>query len=146
MHKIIIIVRVGSPFPLEKEKAIARELVEPNLDLAGWCTLNFGIVSAFYTNWTIDQIVARFKECEESTDDSLPIIVFEYGDPKVGNTFNFSGFTDMVQAIQEGVDALPKVNKLELDQLLDLIKERGGIAALTTEELARLHHLAKNNS
>jgi len=144
MQRIVIIVRFGSPAPLRKEMDIMAEVANINSELAIWNSLSvLGIVSAVYTDWTVERICNKFKEVEEETEDILPVIIFELDDPNTGFNLHEEGFMEGLEWMKSQISGPPEINKMELDDLLDLINKKGGVDMLTAEELARLQKLSQ---
>lgn len=147
MKKLIVAIRLGTPVPLSKEMPLIRKILDGEMGMgAGMPLGEVGVVSLFHTHWKPKEIETGFKELAEATNDILPIIAFELGTEQVGFDLQMPAFQQMLAEMQSRIAAVPTVNYLTLDQLLDLVKERGGVANLSTEELSRLQELSKNNS
>lgn len=147
MKKLIVAIRLGTPAPLPKEMPLIRKILDGEMGMgAGMPLGEVGVISLFHTHWTPKEIEAGFKELAEATNDVLPIIAFEFGTEQVGFDLQMPAFQQMLAEMQSRIAAVSTVNYLTLDQLLDLVKERGGVMNLSTEELSRLQELSKNNS
>ena len=145
MKKLIVAIRFGMPAPLKKEVPLIRKILDGEMGMgAGMPFGEFGVISIFHTHWTPKEIEAGFKALAEETNDILPIIAFELGTEQVGFDLQMPAFQQMLAELQQSIAAVPTVNYLTLDQLLDLVKERGGVANLSADELSRLHELSKN--
>jgi hypothetical protein len=145
MKKLIVAIRFGVPGPLPKEMPLIRKILDGELGMgAGMPLADMGVVSLFHTSWTPKEIEEGFKTLAEETSDVLPIIAFELGEDRVGFDLQMPAFQTMVSEMQERVAKQPTVNHMTLDQLLDLVQARGGVANLMPEELARLQELSKN--
>lgn len=144
MKKLIVAIRFGVATPFPKEMPLISKILGGDLDLgSGMPCAGLGVISLFYTSWTPKEIEVGFREVAEKTDDVLPIIAFELGDTRVGFDLQIPGFEQMVDEVKARIAEKPTINYLTLDQLLDLVRERGGVANLTTEELTRLQELSK---
>jgi hypothetical protein len=145
MKKLIVAIRFGTPAPLPKELPLIRKILDGKMGMgAGMSLADMGVVSIFHTSWTPKEIEEGFKTLAEETGDVLPIIAFELGETKVGFDLQIPAFQELVSKMQELVAKQPTVNHMTLDQLLDLVQARGGVANLMPEELARLQELSKN--
>ena len=123
MKKLIVAIRFGVPAPLPKEMPLVRKILDGELELgAGMALADMGVISIFHTSWTPKEIEEGFRARAEATDDILPIIAFELGEDRVGFDLQMPTFQTMVSEMQE----------------------RGGVANLMPEELARLQELSKN--
>lgn len=145
MKKLIVAIRLGTPAPLPKELPLIRKILDGEMGMGVGMPLGgAGVVSIFHTHWTPKEIEAGFKELAESTSDILPIIAFELGTEQVGFDLQVPAFQQMLAELQQRIAAVPTVNYLTLDQLLDLVKERGGVANLSADEMRRRQELSKN--
>jgi hypothetical protein len=145
MKKLIVAIRLGVPTTLPKEMPLIRKILDGELGMgSGMSLADIGTVSLFHTSWTPKEIEEGFRDLAEATDDTLPIITFELGEDKVGFDLQLPDFQQMVSEMQERVADQPTVNHMTLDQLLDLVQARGGVANLLPEELSRLQELSKN--
>lgn len=145
MKKLIVAIRFGSPIPLPKEMPLIRKILDGEMGMgAGMPLADMGVISIFHTSWTPKEIEVGFRELGEATHDVLPIIAFELGEERVGFGLQMPAFQKMEQEICERVANTPTVNNLTLDELLDLVKARGGVPNLKPEELARLQKLSNN--
>jgi hypothetical protein len=145
MKKLIVAIRLGMPNPLPKEMPLIRKILDGEMGMgAGMPLGEIGVILIFHTHWTPKEIEVGFKELAEETGDILPIIAFELGTEQVGFDLQMPAFQQMLAKLQQRIAAVPTVNYLTLDQLLDLVKERGGVANLSTKELSRLQELSKN--
>jgi hypothetical protein len=79
----------------------------------------------------------------------LPVVVFELDDPRVGiNLVDVPNWNETVETYRNraGVEQVaPAVitATLSLDELLDLVNRKGGVAKLSPDELARLKELSQ---
>lgn len=145
MKKLIVAIRFGTPVPLPKEMPLIRKILDGEMGMgAGMPLADMGVISIFHTSWTPKEIEAGFRELAEETSDILPIIAFELGEQRVGFDLQMPAFQKMEQEIRERVASTPIVNNLTLDDLLDLVKTRGGVSNLKPEELARLQKLSNS--
>lgn len=151
MKRTIFIIRFGSTKPLPKELPIVEQIADGALEKAMGTSLGqIGVLSIINTAMPVKEIEGLFTQCAIDTDDVLPVLVFEADSPE-HCAFNLSAFPNFDAAYAE----FKKVNDIEqeepskkngitlsLDQLLDLVKEKG-IAGLTTEEKAQLDRLSQ---
>jgi hypothetical protein len=152
MKKHIVIIRFGAPTPLPKEiKFMCEELIaeEDREKAVGLPFHDMGIASIICTEIDPVTIARKFKELADLHEDVLPVIVFELGDPRVGiNLVDVPGWNETVETYRSraGVERVaPAVitATLSLDELLDLVNRKGGIAKLSPDELARLKELSQ---
>lgn len=151
MKRTIFVIRFGSSQPLPKEFPIIEQIADGALEKAiGMPLGQIGVLSIFNTAMPVKEIERLFTQCALDTDDVLPVVVFEAASPEHG-AFNLSAF----QNFDDTYDEFKKANCLEqgepepknrvtlsLDQLLDLVKEKG-IVGLTAEEKAQLDRLSQ---
>jgi hypothetical protein len=110
-----------------------------------------GVLSIFNTAMPVKEIERLFTQCAIDTNDVLPVVVFEANSAE-HCAFNLSAFPDFDAAYAEfkkanSIEEEPatpakKGITLSLDQLLDLVKQKG-VHGLTTEEKARLDELSQ---
>jgi hypothetical protein len=152
MKRNIVVIRFGAPTPFPKEiKFMCDELVaeEDREKAVGLPFHDMGIASIICTEMDPVTIARKFKELADLHEDVLPVIVFELGDPRVGiNLVDVPGWNETVDAYRNraGVEQVaPAViaATLSLDELLDLVNRKGGVAKLSPDELARLKELSQ---
>lgn len=141
MKKKLIIFRFGSEKPTRKEWDIIRTITDGTNRAVGFGTM-FGVGSIVETDYTPKQITSLFTRVANDTGDSLPVVVW---DPAGDTGFNLQKdfFPTFAQAdIDFNTMYGDTPCTLSLDQLLELISDRGGVNQLTTEELTRLQQLS----
>jgi hypothetical protein len=150
MKKAIVIIRFGSETPLSKEFPIISAASGKDVDKAVGCAFhNTGVISIIYSDWSPEKIVQAFAQVADLTGDILPVLAFELGAPTVAIDLNqVSSFAEMAKGFLESIESTQKepapkrVVELSLDELLDLVSQKG-LSNLTADELARLKDLTK---
>ena len=154
-----IVIRIGIPFPTERESQIIMDICDGEIEPIGGPIIPpskktpiSGIISIISSSLTADEISDRFQSLSTEDDDevefdereSFPAIVFKIGDD------NFSYTKDMAQHIgygeilkdRFGIDysenASPKKVMWTLNDLLDIMNEKGGYDNLSDEEKSAL--------
>ena len=152
MKKHIVIIRFGSPVPLPKEiKFMCEELIaeEDREKAVGLPFHDMGIASIICTEMDPVTIARKFKELADRNEDVLPVVVFELDDPRVGiNLVDVPNWNETVETYRnragvERVEPAVITATLSLDELLDLVNRKGGIAKLSPDELSRLKELSQ---
>jgi hypothetical protein len=137
---------------LPKEiKFICEELIaeEDREKAVGLPFHDMGIASIICTEMDPVTIARKFKELADQHEDVLPVVVFELDDPRVGiNLVDVPNWNETVETYRNraGVEQVaPAVitATLSLDELLDLVNRKGGVAKLSPDELARLKELSQ---
>lgn len=152
MKRTVFVIRFGSHKPLPKEFPIVEQIADGELEKAmGTSIGQIGVLSIFNTAMPVKEIERLFTQCALDTDDVLPVVVFE-ADSQEQCAFNLSAFPNFDEAYaefkkansieSEPIPATKNGITLSLDQLLDLVKEKG-IAGLTTEEKTQLDRLSQ---
>ena len=141
MKKKLVIFRFGSNMPTQKEYAIIQTISGRSQKGVG-CGTAFGVISIIKTDFTPDEIVDLYKKVADEHGDSLPVIVWDpAGDTGVHLChLMFPAFAQANADFDHLYGDEPCT--LNLDELLELISDRGGIESLTAEELTRLHQLS----
>lgn len=141
MKKKLVIFRFGSNMPTQKEYAIIQTICAGTNHGIG-CGTAFGVISIVKTSFTPDEIVNLYKKVAHEHNDSLPVIVWDpAGDTGVHLCpLMFKAFAQADADFDQMYGDEPCT--LNLDELLELISDRGGIESLTAEELTRLHELS----
>jgi len=150
MKKAMVIIRLGTTTPLTKEMPIIIAASGSDLEKSiGGGIQETGLISMIYTDWSPDKIIKAFAQVAEVTEDILPLIVFELNNPAIGINLNHvSNFKQMAEDFLKSIEdtqnepAPNHVVNLSLDELLDLVNEKG-LANLTAAELTRLKDLTK---
>jgi hypothetical protein len=143
MKKKVFIFRFGTAMPTQKEHLIIDKITGGTSRATG-CSTPFGVLSIVETSMKPKEITDLFDQVAKEHDDALPTIVFEDGD-SVGFNFDpffFKEFEECNQAYDEAFGTPSNRCTLSMDELLDLVKEKG-VVNLTTEELKRLKELTK---
>lgn len=143
MKKKLIVIRFGTPTPTKGDMAAVAKITGGSLDAAG-CPSPFGIVSIFHTELSPAEVTNIYTEVAAEMDDCLPTIAFEADGP-VGYNFDerfFDHFEKCNIAFDERFGTSRVECTMELDELLDLIHEKG-LENLTDVELTRLKELSK---
>jgi hypothetical protein len=144
MKKKVIILRFGASTPLAKEVPLIHQIIGGEEGIAVGCSTPFGILSIVQTTMEPKEITDAFAELARKEGDSLPVIVID----TVSNTgYNFDreffeNFAECNAEFDKLTGATTTVCTLSLDELLDLVKEKG-ISKFTEAELKRLQELSK---
>jgi hypothetical protein len=144
MKRKLMIIRFGSPIPLEKEQPIIRKLTNDGETPAIGCSTDFGVVSLVYTSIEPKAVVELFNEVANETGDYLPSVVIDL-ESTTGVNLVGPWFTKVAEALhyfEEAISSLKIECTLSLDELLDLVHQRG-VNGLTDAELKRLKELSK---
>ena len=157
MKKNMLIIRLGTPLPLQKEVKLMNEKIVHPEDMAaglafGWDLCGLGIVSLVRTHLGAAEITRLYQELAKSTGDFLPVVVQDLDDGGCGLD-SVKGFSQMVsdyRALLTG--SVPQQHQqpsgqaieMSLDELLDLANRKGGISQLSADERQLLEKLSKN--
>lgn len=155
MKKKMVIIRFGSARTLAKEvmlmKTITDDLSSPAI---GFPLAGIGIVSLVYTDSSKEEILACYRKLEEMTSDQLPVMVVELRDVAL-HLNHLCNLDKAMSQFEEscaeydrgngpGPEERPVVScELGLDELLELVSQRGSFAALSPNEQQRLVELSK---
>ena len=142
MKKKVIVIRFGNSVPTPADFEAVRSITNGAMDAAG-CGSPFGVISIFHTHLSPAEVSQIFTNAAAELGDCLPNIAFEDGG-EVGYRFDpefFEHFGPCSQAFDEKFGTARTQCTLSLDELLDLIKEKG-IGNLTSVELKRLKELS----
>lgn len=149
MKKKMLIIRFGSTTPLHKELVIFEKICDGDLENAvGVPFHDMGLASVVLTTMSPEEIMAEFQQVAASTDDVLPVIVFEVGTAAIDLEI-FQSVREAIESVQLSAQTEPTQRPqsklaihLTLDDLLDLVNQKG-IKNLSAEELQRLQDLSK---
>lgn len=151
MKRTIFVIRFGSSQLVAKEFPIIEQIADGALEKAiGMPLGQIGVLSIFMTAMPVKEIERLFTQCAIDTGDVLPVVVFE-ADSSEHCAFNLSDFPSFDKAyakfkkandLEQGEPEPKNRVTLSLDQLLDLVKEKG-IVGLTAEEKAQLDRLSQ---
>lgn len=151
MKRTVFVIRFGTSMPLPKELPIVEQIADGTLEKAMYMSLGqIGVLNIINTTMSAKEIERLFTQCALDTDDVLPVVVFEADSPEQC-AFNLSAFSDFDEAyagfkkangLEQGEPEPKNRVTLSLDQLLDLVKEKG-IAGLSVEEKAQLDRLSQ---
>jgi hypothetical protein len=105
----------------------------------------FGIISIVGTDKSPAEIVQIYKDVAAEMQDELPIIAWLEGDQAAANLSAgfFEHFEPMNKVWENEFGRAKKECTMSLDELLDLVKQKG-VKNLSTEELKRLKDLSSN--
>ena len=151
-----IIFRIGIPHPTREEVELIMRISDGNPAGAPIFPSDegmSGVMSVIKSKLTAEEISQEFQKISTGLDykgdDSnvMPVMVFKADQSNFSynqdmNTFLGWGdsFRDML-GVQ--VAGSPQECRLGLDELLDLVKQKGGFNNLTTEEQSRLKKLSQ---
>jgi len=150
MKGAAIIFRIGAPVPISTEVELLRAIVSGPAAI-GLPVSGFGFISIIETEQSPTEIARLYQEAAVKANDKIPVIVTEV-ENCAANFGDIPGFNAALAAFMEAVGneyaaPAPEPEKpkqtceLTVDQLLDLINDRGGVDKLTEEETARLKEL-----
>ena len=144
MKRKLMIIRFGSSVPLEKEQPIIRKLTNNGETPAIGCGTDFGVVSLVYTDIDPKKIADLFTEVANETGDFLPVMVIDLESNAGINLVGpwFTNINEAFKCFEEALASLKMECTLSLDELLDIVHQRG-VAGLTEVELKRLKELSK---
>lgn len=155
-----LIFRFGIPHPTREEVSLMFDIAEgnpegglfPGSDGHGMS----GVMSIIKSKLTADEISSRFQEMSigmendtpESKGSVYPVIVMEITPNAFSYNQDMSDVSDWGESFyrmtnQQAAGTGPNVNSLSLDDLLDIMKSRGGFTQLSKEEQARLKELSQ---
>lgn len=142
MKKKVIILRFGASTPLAKEAPIILQIIGGFDGIAVGCSTPFGVLSIVQTSMEPKEIVDAFTEVARKDGDVLPVIVIDTASDTGYNFDNvfFENFAELDAEFNRLVGTAHCT--LSLDELLDLVKEKG-LAKFTEAELKRLKELSK---
>lgn len=159
MKKNMLIIRLGTPLPLQKEVKLMNEKIVHPEDMEaglafGWDLCGMGIVSLVRTHLGAAEITRLYQELAESTGDFLPVVVQDLDEGGCGLD-SVKGFSQMVSdyraLLPESVPQQQQYQQpsgqtieMSLDELLDLANRKGGVSQLSADELQLLEKLSKN--
>jgi hypothetical protein len=149
--KTLIIMRFGGFTPLDVERHFFTVIADgESQPTAVGVPVNGGLLSVVRTKYSAEKVAQMYREISIKHSVSLPVIVVEAGAPGTGLFFaDNPSVMKLLQmfkvndvstsdSVEESV-----VCKLTLDQLLDLVSQKG-LKKLSEIELARLKELSGN--
>ncbi len=151
-----IIFRIGIPHPTREEVELIMRISDGNPAGApifpGEEGMS-GVMSVIKSNLTAEEISQEFQKISTGLDyngeDSnvMPVMVFKTDSSSFSYNKDMNSFLDWGPVFKDmlGVQAAgePQECRLGLDELLDLVKVKGGFNNLTTEEQSRLKKLSQ---
>ena len=147
MKKNLLLIRFGVPYPLPKEVKLAETILHPeDFPLTSGCPIPGGCASVFRTHLSPAELVAHWSRLAEETGDQLPVLAFDIDSPESAMDVRAIGsiqamLDDFRQVLAKS--AAPTRVELSLDQLLDLVHQRG-VEGLSREEHELLKKLSEN--
>jgi hypothetical protein len=154
-----MIIRIGIPFPTERESQVIMDICDGEIDPIGGPIIPpgkktpiSGIVSIISSSLTADEISDRFQSLSTEDDDSVefdekesfPTMVFKIGDGNFSYTrdmANHLGYGEILKDrfdVDHSENAPPKKVMWTLNDLLDIMNEKGGYDNLSDEEKSAL--------
>jgi hypothetical protein len=150
-----IVIRIGIPFPTERESQVIMDICDGEIEPIGGPIIPpgkktpiSGIVSIISSSLTADEISDKFQSLSTEDDDSVkfdekesfPTMVFKIGDDNFSYTkdmANHLGYGEILKdrfGIDYSENASPKKAMWTLNDLLDIMNEKGGYDNLSDEE------------
>lgn len=157
-----IIIRPGISSPTQAEAELMQRIstehahgspIMPDTEVSG-------ILSYFTSDLTKEEIAIEYQSLSTAEDETIPyeeremypVLIFE-----VSETFSYNqdmsnlfGFGKMIgkpvfdiEAVTQAVEVKPNISSMDINQLLDIMEERGGFENMTPPEQAQLNRLSK---
>jgi hypothetical protein len=151
MKRKIVIFRFGSPMPTIGDFEVINQITNGERNAVGMGT-PIGSLAIVLTEYTASEIKDLYSEASERHNDSLPVMVIDWASDSAAFDFHphmFPNFEEMNAEFEESFggqcEAKAKTIQctLSLDELLDLVKQKG-VKNLSAEELKRLKDLSSN--
>ena len=153
MKRNLLIIRFGKPSPLPHEVRMTITKLVEGEDIkaaVGGPFGQIGLMSIIRTKLSPKEVVDAYLELDRETGDTLPVTVLDLDE----GTFSLEyvgGFKEMCECYRQNlaeigvtVPTAPTKIDMSLDELLDLVKELGGVDKLSQPHIQRLHELSKN--
>jgi hypothetical protein len=151
MLKKIAVFRLGQSELLSADAMVITPLVlENNYPIVG-TAISTGFISFVLTDKTPSQITRAYSIVSQASDDCFPVIAWELEGEEASFNFKEVDVPQIAEALAEFerdyatfLETQSKVTRhdLTLDDLLDIVNERGGVEKLTTEEKRLLDKLS----
>jgi hypothetical protein len=142
MKRAVVVLRFGISQPSVGDIEAIKRLTDGTMEAMGH-PHPIGIVSVLYTDMELSEIKQVFNDVEEDTNDFLPVMIFNWGDPNVQFDLKTDDIEDMFNHVPNFCEDQKEVVVLTLDDILDKIS-RTGVESLEQEELALLKSFAKS--
>ena len=151
-----IIFRIGIPVPTQAETELIIRISDGNPTggpiFPGEEGMS-GVMSVIKSNLTAEEISKEFQKISMGPDyrgeDSniMPVMVFKVDPSNFSYSEDLDSFLGWGKVFKNMIGVGPtgafKECRLDLDELLDLVKAKGGFNNLTTEEQSRLKELSQ---
>jgi len=157
-----IIIRPGIPTPTEAEAKLIQRIstehaqgspIMPGDGISG-------IFSYFTSDLTKEEIAIEYQSISTSGDETVPleeremfpVLIFEVSETfsynkDMSNMFGFGEHIGKnifgISATEKSMEVKSNISELDINQLLDLMQERGGFENLTEVEQTQLNKLSK---
>ena len=151
-----IIFRIGIPHPTREEVELIMRISEgipAGAPIFPGGEGMSGVMSVIKSKLTAEEISQEFQKISTGADyqgeDSnvMPVMVFKVDQSNFSYTRDMDSFLGWGEVFRDklGVQVAgePQECRLGLDELLDLVKQKGGFNNLTTEEQSRLKKLSQ---
>jgi hypothetical protein len=153
MKRKVLIIRFGTNQVIRPDAIACSKIHSEDMGTAlGVPFGNMGVISLFYTNKSIEEIVKIYKEIGVDRGVDMPIITYELDSPAAGQLLsavdNFDILLEKAREIwpdRERVNCYANLNSectLSLDQLLDRVGQVG-LENMGEAERKRLEELSK---
>jgi hypothetical protein len=155
------IFRLGIPYPTLEEIDLIMDISEDDSPAGAPIFPEqpglSGVLSILRSKLSASEISNRFQRIsgglapDKTIGDDVsvyPVMVFKIDSSNFSYNSDMSNFLDWGQTFKKFIGATPStentgMNNLSLDDLLDLVKSKGGFDKLTTEEQAMLKKLSQ---
>jgi len=144
MKRAVVVVRLGVSNPTIGDIEAIKRLTNGSMRAMG-TPFPLGLISVLYTDLSTSDVNQVFRDVEDEVGDTLPVIVFNYGDPNITMDLKLDNIEEMLSEIDEFVEDQKPIVHLTLDDILDKIS-RTGVESLDSEELALLKSFAKGEN
>lgn len=157
-----IIIRPGISSPTQAEVELMQRIssghahgspIMPDTEVSG-------ILSYFTSDLTKEEIAMEYQSISTAEDETIPyeeremypVLIFEVSETfsynqDMSNLYGFGKHIGKrifdIEAVTQEVEVKPNISSMDINQLLDIMEERGGFENMTNEEQAQLNKLSK---
>lgn len=157
-----IIIRPGISSPTQAEAELMQRIstehahgspIMPDTELSG-------ILSYFTSDLTKEEIAIEYQSISTADDETVPyeeremypVLIFEVSETfsynkDMSNLYGFGKHIGKqvfdIEAVTQEVEVKPNISLMDINQLLDIMEERGGFENMTPPEQAQLNKLSK---
>ena len=157
-----IIIRPGISSPTQAEADLMQRIstehahgspIMPDTEISG-------ILSYFTSDLTKEEIAIEYQSISTADDETVPyeeremypVLIFEVSETfsynkDMSNLYGFGKHIGKqvfdIEAVTQEVEVKPNISLMDINQLLDIMEERGGFENMTPPEQAQLNKLSK---